>query len=133
MPTHQILHRAHPLAAQLRHQTVDVHKIVITDVLNEVVQRDEHARPAHAGTEGEGRGSGVCCSTPRAPDLPFPLVQLDKVRFQWPYFSSRVPAVDRYGGVFVPVGSDSFDELDERAAGLWDSVLGPRRVVEVAD
>lgn len=62
MPTHQILHRAHPLAAQLRHQTVDIHKVVITDVLNEVVQRDEHARPAHAGTEGEGRGEVLVCA-----------------------------------------------------------------------
>ena len=36
-----------------------------------------------------------------------------------------VPAMDRYSGVVVPVGSDSFDKLNESAAGLWDSVLGP--------
>lgn len=78
----------------------------------------------------------MCCSTSRAPDLSFPLVQLDKVCVRelfGGYFRSWVPAVDRYGGVFVPVGSDGFDELDECAAGLWDSVLGPRRVVEMAD
>lgn len=44
-----------------------------------------------------------------------------------------VPAVDRYSGVVVPVGSDSFDKLNESAAGLRDSVLGPRCVVEVAN
>lgn len=71
-----------------------------------------------------------------APDLSFPLVPLDKVGARELFggsFSSWVPAVDRYGGVFVPVCSDGFDELDEGAAGLWDSVLGPRSVVEVAD
>lgn len=43
------------------------------------------------------------------------------------------PAVDRYGGVVVPMRSDGFDELNESAAGLRDAVLGPGRVVEVAD
>ena len=41
--------------------------------------------------------------------------------------------MDHYSGVVVPVGSDSLDKLDERAAGLWDSVLRPRCVVEVAN
>lgn len=47
--------------------------------------------------------------------------------------SRWVPAVDRYGAVFVPVCSDSFYELDERAAGFRDSVLRPRGVVEVTN
>lgn len=41
--------------------------------------------------------------------------------------------MDHYSSVVVPVGSDGFDKLDESAAGLWDSVLRPRCVVEVAD
>lgn len=57
MQTHQILHHAHPLTAQFCHQAVNIHKIVITGVLNEVVQGDEHARPAHAGTEERGEES----------------------------------------------------------------------------
>lgn len=48
-------------------------------------------------------------------------------------FLRWVPAVDRYGGVLMPVCSHSFYKLDERAAGLWDSVLRPRGVVEVAN
>lgn len=35
--THQILHHTHPLAAQLGHQAIDIHKVVISDVLDEVV------------------------------------------------------------------------------------------------
>lgn len=50
--THQILHHAHPLAAQLCHQAIDVHKVVIPDVLDEVVQGDKHARPAHSSAAG---------------------------------------------------------------------------------
>lgn len=60
MQTHQILHHAHPLAAQFCHQTVDIHKIMITDVLDEVVQGDEDARPAHAGTEERGEERLFC-------------------------------------------------------------------------
>lgn len=48
-------------------------------------------------------------------------------------YAVSVPAVDHYGGVVVPVASDSFDKLNESAAGLWDSVLRPRCVVEVTD
>lgn len=51
MGTHQILHHAHPLAAQFCHQTINIHKIMITDVLNEVVQSNKHACPAHTSTE----------------------------------------------------------------------------------
>ena len=41
--------------------------------------------------------------------------------------------MDHYSGVVVPVGSDSFDKLNEGAAGLWDSVLRPRCVVKVTN
>lgn len=41
--------------------------------------------------------------------------------------------MDHYGGVVVPMGPDGFDELNESAAGLWDAVFGPRRVVEVTN
>ena len=44
-----------------------------------------------------------------------------------------VPAVHHYGGVFVSVGPDSFDKLDERAAGLGHPVLRPGGEVEVVD
>lgn len=44
-----------------------------------------------------------------------------------------VPAVDHDGGVVIPVGSDSVDKLNERAAWRGDAVLRPRRVVEVTD
>lgn len=59
MQTHQILHHAHALAAQFCHQTINIHKIMITDVLNEVVQSDEHPRPAHASTD---RGEHITLS-----------------------------------------------------------------------
>lgn len=51
--THQILYHTHPLAAQLCHQAVNIHKIMISNVLNEVVKSNKHTCPAHTGTEGQ--------------------------------------------------------------------------------
>ena len=53
--THQVLHHTHPLAAQFSHQTVHVHEIVVTDVLNEVVKGDKHSGPAYTSTRGMGQ------------------------------------------------------------------------------
>ena len=44
-----------------------------------------------------------------------------------------VPAVHHYGGVFMSVGPDGFDKLNERAAGLGHPVLRPGGEVEVVD
>lgn len=80
MQTHQILHHAHSLAAQFCHQTVNIHKIMITDVLNEMVQSDEHTCPPHAGTEEKGKGRLYCllwCST--CTKSVFLLTELDKI------------------------------------------------------
>lgn len=41
--------------------------------------------------------------------------------------------MNHYRGVVMPVGSDSFDKFNEGAAWLWDPVLRPWRVVEVAN
>lgn len=91
---------------------------MITDVLNEVVQSNEHARPAHTGAAEQIEN----------------LVMSAAWLHVHPHIVSLwVPAMDRYGGVLVPVQSDSFNELDERAAGFWDSVFGPWCVVEVSN
>ena len=47
--------------------------------------------------------------------------------------SPAVPAVHHYGGVFVSVGPDGFDKLNERAAGLRHAMLRPGGEVEVVD
>lgn len=49
--THQILYHTHPLTAELRHEAIDIHKVVISDVLNNVVQSDKHACSSHTGAE----------------------------------------------------------------------------------
>lgn len=136
MWTHQILHHAHPLTAQFSHQPVDVHKVVISDVLNEVVESNKHACSAHTSTEDQ-----------RESNVPlYCLLLLHFIPYLWgkhqrntgtPFIDglirAEVPAVDHYCGVVVPVGPDGFDKLNESAAGLWDSVLRPWCVVEVAN
>lgn len=80
MQTHQILHHTHPLAAQFCHQTVNIHKIMITDVLNEVVQSDEHTRPTHASTEERGEEWLYCVLLDfTCTKSVFPLIELDKI------------------------------------------------------
>lgn len=53
--SHQVLHHAHPLAPELGDQAVDVHEVVVAHVLDQVIQRHEHARPAHARTARRGQ------------------------------------------------------------------------------
>lgn len=36
-----------------------------------------------------------------------------------------LPAVDHYSGVVMAMCSDSFDKLNQGAAGFWDPVLRP--------
>lgn len=48
---HQILHHAHPLTAQLRHQPINIYKVVISDVLNEVVQSNKNSSSPHTRTK----------------------------------------------------------------------------------
>lgn len=41
--------------------------------------------------------------------------------------------MDNNSAIVLPVHSDSFDKLNERTARLWNAVLRPRCVIEVAD
>jgi hypothetical protein len=49
------LHHTHPLAAQFSHQTVNIHEIVVTDMLNEVVKGNKHSGAAYTGTRDMGK------------------------------------------------------------------------------
>jgi len=51
MSTHQILYHTHPLTAKFSHQAVNIHKVVISDVLNEVVESNKYTSSAHTSTE----------------------------------------------------------------------------------
>lgn len=98
---------------------------MISDVLNEVVESNKHTCPAHTGAERQQENNTLLDS------LKFNLIiKLQSLEnFQW----LTSPAVDHYGGVVVPVGSDSFDKLNESAARLWDAMVWPRCVVEVTN
>lgn len=50
---------------------------------------------------------------------------------QFPAADGSLPTVNRYGGVVMPMCSDSFNKLDEGAAGLWNSMFRPWCVVEM--
>lgn len=51
MRTNQILYHTHPLAAQFSHQAINIHKVVISDMLDEVVESNKHTCSAHTSTE----------------------------------------------------------------------------------
>lgn len=55
MHTNQILYHTHPLTAQFSHQAVNIHKVVISDMLNEVVEGNKHTCSAHTSTEETAR------------------------------------------------------------------------------
>lgn len=127
------LHHVRSVQPQVKNGAVDVQRIPVVELLQDSVQNDEGSGATHAGAETPDSSQ----RTSNSPILKvcFLLGSDWSLDLQLP-FNLRVflPAVD-HGGTRtrtpVDVVSDGSDELDERPGVLWDSVVGPDRVVKL--
>lgn len=148
---HLRLHHGRPLGPQHLHGLEDVHDALVPHALQHDAERDEHARPAYAGTGG-GEHSPFRAGCPAGPPVtarvlgpgespnPRAWARLEAA-LAGPQFSQRgardsSPAVDGDGTVLAELFLGLVhlaDEVNEALPRLWHALLRPVRELELPD